>query len=141
MFLRVVRATVSNGLKREYVRVVEAYRDQAGKTQHRTVLNLGRKDLLAAHLDLTKLQRLLHGDDRSGSARREDIEAIGAWDWGPMLAARAKWRELGLDTMLNEHRWARAPGRGGAERSGARAGRQSFGEPRKRACISAVAGE
>ena len=36
MFLRVVRATVSNGLKREYVRVVEAYRDQAGKTQHRT---------------------------------------------------------------------------------------------------------
>jgi hypothetical protein len=79
-------------------RVVEAYRDQAGKTQHRTVLNLGRKDLLAAHLDLTKLQRLLHGDDRSDSARREDIEAIGAWDWGPMLAARAMWRELGLDT-------------------------------------------
>ena len=107
MFLRVVRATVSNGLKREYVRVVEAYRDQAGKTQHRTVLNLGRKDLLAAHLDLTKLQRLLHGDDRSGSARREDIEAMGAWDWGPMLAARAMWRELGLDTMLDK-RAARA---------------------------------
>ena len=102
MFLRVVRATVSNGLKREYVRVVEAYRDQAGKTQHRTVLNLGRKDLLAAHLDLTKLQRLLHGNDRSGSARREDIEAIGAWDWGPMLTARAMWRELGLDTMLDK---------------------------------------
>ena len=102
MFLRVVRATVSNGLKREYVRVVEAYRDQAGKTQHRTVLNLGRKDLLAAHLDLTKLQRLLHGDDRSGSARREDIEAIGAWDWGPMLTARAMWRELGLDTVLDK---------------------------------------
>src|SRR6516162_3047019 len=102
MFLRVVRATVSNGLKREYVRVVEAYRDQAGKTQHRTALNLGRKDLLAAHLDLTKLQRLLHGNDRSGSARREDIEAIGAWDWGPMLTARAMWRELGLDTMLDK---------------------------------------
>ena len=102
MFLRVVRATVSNGLKREYVRVVEAYRDEAGKTQHRTVLNLGRKDLLAAHLDLTKLQRLLHGNDRSGSARREDIEAIGAWDWGPMLTARAMWRELGLDTVLDK---------------------------------------
>ena len=102
MFLRVVRATVSNGLKREYVRVVEAYRDRAGKTQHRTVRNLGRKGLLAAHLDLTKLQRLLHGDDRSGSARRGDIEAIGAWDWGPMLAARAMWRELGLDTMLDK---------------------------------------
>jgi hypothetical protein len=30
MFLRVVRATVSKGVKREYVRVVEAYRDRVG---------------------------------------------------------------------------------------------------------------
>jgi hypothetical protein len=45
MFLRVVRATVSKGVKREYVRVVEAYRDRDGKTRHRTVINLGRKDL------------------------------------------------------------------------------------------------
>ena len=101
MFLRVVRATVSNGLKREYVRVVEAYRDRAGKTQHRTIFNLGRKDLLAAHLDLTKLRRLLHGDAKNDSATRADVEAIGAWDWGPMLAARAMWRELGLDAMLD----------------------------------------
>ena len=50
MFLRVVRATVSKGVKREYVRVVEAYRDHDGKTRHRTVINLGRRDLLAAHL-------------------------------------------------------------------------------------------
>jgi hypothetical protein len=33
------------------VRVVEAYRKN-GKTRHRTVLNLGRRDLLVAHLDL-----------------------------------------------------------------------------------------
>jgi len=101
MFLRVVRATVSKGVKREYVRLVEAYRDRAGKTQHRTIFNLGRKDLLAAHLDLTKLRRLLHGDAKNDSATREDVEAIGAWDWGPMLAARAMWRELGLDAMLD----------------------------------------
>jgi len=48
-------------VKHEYVRVVDAYRDR-GKTRHRTVLNLGRKDLLAAHLDLAKLMRLLHGE-------------------------------------------------------------------------------
>src|ERR1700746_4006212 len=102
IFLRVVRATVSKGVKREYVRVVEAYRDRAGKTQHRTVLNLGRKDLLAAHLDLTKLRRLLHGDEQSDRVNREDLGAIGAWDWGPMLAAHAMWRELGLDTMIDE---------------------------------------
>jgi hypothetical protein len=59
MFLRVVRAAGGNGIKHEYVRLVEAYRDEKGKTQHRTIINLGRKDLLRAHLDLEKLTRLL----------------------------------------------------------------------------------
>ena len=57
MFLRVVRAAGGKGVKHEYVRVVEAFREN-GKTRHRTILNLGRRDLLAAHLDLDKLMRL-----------------------------------------------------------------------------------
>ena len=102
MFLRVVRATVSKGVKREYVRVVEAYRDRDGKTRHRTVINLGRRDLLAEHLDLGKLGRLLHGDAiDDGRVARDDVCAVGAWDWGPMLAARAMWSELGLDGTLD----------------------------------------
>jgi transposase len=102
MFLRVVRATVSEGVKREYVRVVEAYRDKEGKTRHRTVLNLGRRDLLATHLDLSKLGRLLHGDTTDDDRiARDDVGAVGAWDWGSMLAARAMWIELGLDTILD----------------------------------------
>ena len=103
MFLRVVRATVSKGVKRDYVRVVEAYRDDAGKTQHRTVINLGRRDLLTAHLDFDKLRRLLHGDAVApDSVKRADVDALGAWDWGPMLAARALWSELGLDSTLDQ---------------------------------------
>ena len=101
MFLRVVRAAGGKGVKHEYIRVVEAYRDN-GKTRHRTVLNLGRRDLLAAHLDLTKLTRLLHGEalaDRS--IRREDVRAVAAWDWGPVLAARHVWRELGLEATFD----------------------------------------
>ena len=102
MFLRVVRATVSEGVKREYVRVVEAYRDKEGQPRHRTVLNLGRRDLLAEHLDLSKLGRLLHGDTTDDDRiARDDVGAVGAWDWGPMLAARAMWIELGLDTILD----------------------------------------
>src|SRR5712671_1385103 len=102
MFLRVVRATVSKGVKRDYVRVFEAYRDAAGKTQHRTVINLGRRDLLAAHLDFDKLRRLLHGDAVApDSVKRKDVDALGAWDCGPMLAARALWCELGLDSTLD----------------------------------------
>ena len=103
MFLRVVRANVSKDVKREYVRVVEAYRDHDGKTQHRTVINLGRRDLLATHLDLDKLGRLLHGEAvDDGRVGRDDVGAIGAWDWGPMLAARAMWSELGLEAMLDQ---------------------------------------
>src|ERR1700739_803656 len=102
MFLRVVRANVSKGVKREYVRVVEAYRDHDGKTRHRTVINLGRRDLLETHLDLNKLGRLLHGEAvDDGRVARDDVGAVGAWDWGPMLAARAMWSELGLDTILD----------------------------------------
>src|SRR6516162_7295994 len=109
MFLRVVRAAGAKGVKNEYVRVVEAYREN-GKTRHRTVLNLGRRDLLAAHLDLDKLRRLLQGDaDRAmadRAIRREDIGALAAWDWGPML--RVELRQLKtwyrtLDQLL-EHK-------------------------------------
>src|SRR5262252_8040615 len=103
MFLRVVRAAGGQGVKHEYVRVVEAYRDHDGKTRHHTVINLGRKDLLAQHLDLAKLQRLLHGDASDDEpARSEDVAAVGAWDWGPTLAARHMWNELGIDDMLAE---------------------------------------
>jgi transposase len=101
MFLRIVRAAGGQGVKREYVRVVEAYRDH-GKTRHRTVLNLGRKDLLAAHLDLAKLTRLLHGEAAPPRAiRHEDVHAVAAWDFGPMLAARHLWGELGLEAALD----------------------------------------
>jgi transposase len=104
MFLRVVRArSGTKGIKREYVRVVEAYRDHDSKTRHRTVINLGRKDLLARHLDLGKFRRLLHGDALADHhVKREDVGAVGAWDWGPMLAARRMWSDLGLDATLDQ---------------------------------------
>jgi hypothetical protein len=45
--------------------------------------------LLAAHLDLAKPMRLLHGEAVPAPAiRREEVHAMAAWDWGPMLAAR-----------------------------------------------------
>ena len=101
MFLRVVRAAGGKGVRHEYVRVVEAFR-QNGKTRHRTVLNLGRKDLLAAHLDLDKLMRLLHGEAVPDRAiREENVSAVAAWDWGPMLVARLLWCELGLKATLD----------------------------------------
>jgi transposase len=106
MFLRVVRAAGGHGVTHEYVRVVEAFR-QNGKTRHRTILNLGRRDLLAEHLDLTKLTRLLHGEATASTLparaiQSDEVRAVAAWDWGPALVARHFWRELGLEPMLDQ---------------------------------------
>ena len=81
MFLRIVRAAGGNGVKHEYVRVVEAYREK-GKTRHRTILNLGRRDLLAEYLDLKKFARLLHGETAADSQveKGQDVSSVAAWD-------------------------------------------------------------
>jgi len=90
------RSGGSKGVKREYVRVVETYRDRDGKTWHRTVINLGPRNLLAEHLDLGKLRRLLYGD-AAGDDRVERKGAVGARNWGPLLVARRMWNDLGLE--------------------------------------------
>src|SRR5262249_95948 len=101
MFLRVVRAAGGNGIKHEYIRLVEAYRDEKGKTQHRTIINLARKDLLRQHLHLEKVTRLLHGGE-APEAKGDDVGAIGAWDWGGMLVAEKMWNDLGLHVMFDK---------------------------------------
>jgi transposase len=110
MFLRTVKARGGEGVQHEYVRLVEAYRE-GGKNKQRIVCSLGRKDLLAEHLD--DLIALLRGE-RRGSAQKGalgPIQAVGAWDWGPMLAARTLWRELGLEHVL-DHAGGRGVGDG-----------------------------
>ena len=51
MFLRTVKVRAPGDTFYEYLRLVEAYRED-GQRKHRIVLNLGRKDLLAPHVDL-----------------------------------------------------------------------------------------
>ena len=97
MYLRTVKAKGKGGKSHEYLRLVEAYRDN-GKAKQRTVVNLGRKDLLEPHLEA--LIRLLSGEKSTATLRAEGIEAVGAWDWGPVLALRSLWCELGLDGIL-----------------------------------------
>ena len=100
MFLRTVKARGGEGVQHEYVRLVEAYREH-GKNKQRIVCNLGRKELLAEHLD--DLITLLRGERRAAATKRSasSVHAVGAWDWGPMLVARTLWRELGLQDVLD----------------------------------------
>ena len=60
MYLRTVKVPSSSGKINEYVRIVEAYREN-GKARQRVVADLGRKDVLTALLP--KLQRLLQGEN------------------------------------------------------------------------------
>ena len=99
MFLRTVKAAGAKGVQHEYVRLVEGFRE-GGKNKQRIVCNLGRKDLLAAHLDA--LIRLLRGEPTvPASPAAGEVAAVGAWDWGPGLVARTLWRELGLEAILD----------------------------------------
>jgi len=101
MYLRTVRAKGAEGVELEYIRLVEAYWEN-GRSKQRVIANLGRKDLLAPHLE--SLIELLGGTKQTKSSWAncaEPIEATQAACWGPMLVARWLWRELGLESILD----------------------------------------
>ena len=99
MFIRSVKAPRGNY---EYLRLVESYR-QGTKVKQRIVVHLGRKDLLAPHLDT--LVRLLQTDSSSAHwVRSEDITTPQAATWGPLLVIRHLLAKLSLDRMLDAGR-------------------------------------
>src|SRR5262249_56748408 len=101
MYLCTVRSKGAEGVELEYIRLVEAYWEN-GRSKQRVIANLGRKDLLAPHLE--SLIELLGGTKQTKSSSAncaEPIEAAHAACWGPMLVARWLWRELGLESILD----------------------------------------
>jgi transposase len=114
MYLRTVRAKGAAGIELEYIRLVEAYWEN-GRSKQRVIANLGRKDLLAPHLE--SLIELLGGGKKTKSSSvscDERIEATLAACWGPMLVARSLWREFGLESILD----SLAPKTNGAQKAG-----------------------
>ena len=99
MFIRTVKVPSSSGAVNEYVRIVEAFREN-GKVKQRVIADLGRKDVLTALLP--KLQRVLLGTPTPDGEDPEAIEVIDASTWGPVLAVRALFDELGLWRILDD---------------------------------------
>jgi hypothetical protein len=99
MYVRTVKVRSSSGVVNEYVRVVEAYRDQ-GKVKQRVVADLGRKDLLAALLP--KLRRVLEGASAIDAQPQEDVEFLDASTWGPILVIGHLFEQLGLWPLFDE---------------------------------------
>jgi transposase len=111
LFLRSVKAP--NG-RHEYLRLVESVRE-GHKVKQRVVAHLGRKDLLAPHLDA--LIRLLQ--DESGAPRWvavDDISTPRAATWGPILVARHLFEQLCLGSILDAGRSPRRHGEPLSER-------------------------
>ncbi len=98
MYLRTVKVPSSNGTVNEYVRIVEAYRED-GKVKQRTIADLGRKDVLATLLP--QLERLLRGQPRV-EGESEDVAILQAAPWGPVLVVRTLFEQLGLWRILDE---------------------------------------
>ena len=99
MYPRTVRIRSTNGTVNEYVRVVEAFRED-GKVKQRVVADLGRKDLLVEMLP--RLQRLLAGDQALDTGELPDPQVVDASTWGPVLAVRTLFDQLGLWKVLDE---------------------------------------
>ena len=99
IYLRTIKVRSSSGALNEYIRVVEAYRDN-GKVKQRTVADLGRKELLAELFP--KLKRLLGQDVDSGTSEDKDPDILDASTWGPVLAVRTLFDQLGLWAIFDK---------------------------------------
>jgi transposase len=99
MFIRTVKVPSSNGTVNEYVRIVEAYRED-GKVKQRTITDLGRKDTLTAMLP--QLQRVLLGVPRLPDEDPHVVDILDASTWGPVLAIRTLFDQLGLWQLFDE---------------------------------------
>src|ERR1017187_8564835 len=100
MYPRTVKVRSSSGTVNEYVRVVEAYREN-GKVKQRVVADLGRKDLLIEILP--KLRKLLTGEADSQTLDADQPQVADASTWGPVLVIRALFDQLGLWDILDQH--------------------------------------
>src|SRR5580704_10426430 len=100
MYPRTVKVRSKNGTINEYIRVVEAYRED-GKVKQRVVADLGRKDLLIEVLP--KLRKLLTGEADSTAPNLADPQVADASNWGPVLVIRALFDQLGLWDILDQH--------------------------------------
>lgn len=102
MFVRLKRSG-SPGASREYLQIVESFREQ-GKVRQRLIATLGRRDELVASgaLDdlirsLTKFSAQLRVVER---VRHDGLQAHTARAWGPALVFGRLWEQQGLPEIL-----------------------------------------
>jgi transposase len=96
MFIKITRSG-----PRQYLQLVEAYRDDAGKAKHRTLATLGRLDQIAGNLD-TVIAGLLKVSGRSPDLLNPSEPAIefeSARAFGDVWALQELWQTLGFGEL------------------------------------------
>jgi len=91
------RITKTGG--RQYLQLVESFRNDAGKVRTRVVANLGRLDQITPE----RLDPLINGLNRAvGRAENTASEVIQepGRSFGDVFALHELWRDLGIDTAL-----------------------------------------
>lgn len=95
MFIKIT----SSG-KYEYAQIVESYRDELGKTKHRTLFNLGRLDNIKDNKSFQnlahKLLRLSNAKDFVNLASASEAKTV---NWGYIVYQKI-WKEFGLNKLL-----------------------------------------
>ena len=93
-----IRSSRSNG--RRYLRLVEGYRDERGRTRHRQIAQLGRADEPATQ---EKIQSLIENLQRHAGMEEvepDEVRFDPARTLGPTWLLTEIWRELGFDREL-----------------------------------------
>ena len=96
MFLGSVKSR--NG-QPEYLHLVESFR-AGDKVKQRIVAHLGRKDLLAPHIDAL-IRLLAEPEGNPGWVAVDNIPVPRASTWGPVLVARHLFEKLCLGAILD----------------------------------------
>jgi transposase len=96
MFIKITRSG-----PRQYLQLVEAYRDDAGKAKHRTLATLGRLDQIADNLD-SVIAGLLKASGRSPDLLNPSAPAIefeSTRALGDVWALQELWQTLGFGEL------------------------------------------
>jgi hypothetical protein len=95
MFLKITHSG-----PRRYLQLVEAFRDEAGKARHRTLVTLGRLDQLGGQLD-SVISGLLKATGRADvlNAPVPSIEFESARALGDVWTLNELWKSLGFDGL------------------------------------------
>ena len=103
MFLKITRSG-----PRQYLQLVEAFRDDAGKAKHRTLVTLGRLDQITGDLDAV-ISGLLKVTDRPDflNAPLPPVEFESARALGHVWALNELWETLGFGELRRVFRRTR----------------------------------